>query len=171
MKYRKETGGMAKTGPKVVRPVKQKTLRKTSARKAKPEPTPKEVEEHNKSHLPYASWCKICISAKAKEDAHRQRKDVVADPLQLPLVEMDYTIVDTAAILVAVAENHGYGMAIRCLMKGAVSYSVGAIQRFLMESGMSSGIRLRTDQEPAVMALAQKIASHRKQVLSWRLRL
>ena len=47
MKYRKETGGMAKTGPKVVRPVKQKTLRKTSARKAKPEPTPKEVEEHN----------------------------------------------------------------------------------------------------------------------------
>ena len=78
MKYRKETGGMAKTGPKVVRPVKQKTLRKTSARKAKPEPTPKGVEEHNKSNLPYASCCKI----RAKEDAHRQRKDVVAGSSQ-----------------------------------------------------------------------------------------
>ena len=91
--------------------------------------------------------------------------------MQLPLVEMDYTIVDTAAILVAVAESHGYGMAIRCLMKGAVSDSVGAVQRFLIVSGMSSEIHLRTNQEPAVMAWHRKLHRNVRQVLSWNLRL
>ena len=35
-------------------------------------PSQREVDEHNLTHLPYRSWCPICIQAKGKEMDHRR---------------------------------------------------------------------------------------------------
>eukprot|EP00974_Lingulodinium_polyedra_P125558 11195032-Lingulodinium_polyedra.AAC.1 len=38
------------------------------------DPTPQEREEHNATHVPYRSWCPVCVKAKGKEEAHRSSK-------------------------------------------------------------------------------------------------
>ncbi len=35
------------------------------------DPTPQEREEHCVTHVPYRSWCPICVKAKGKEESHR----------------------------------------------------------------------------------------------------
>ena len=39
-------------------------------------PTQSEVDEHDKTHLPYRSWCPVCVMAKGKEDGHFSRETV-----------------------------------------------------------------------------------------------
>ena len=36
------------------------------------QPIQKEVVEHECSHLPYRSWCKICVKAKGKDMGHQR---------------------------------------------------------------------------------------------------
>ena len=38
------------------------------------EPTRTERLEHEKTHLPYRSWCKVCVMAKGREDPHSETK-------------------------------------------------------------------------------------------------
>ena len=35
-------------------------------------PTAKEVESHNRTHLPYRNWCPHCVRAKGKDLDHRR---------------------------------------------------------------------------------------------------
>ena len=35
-------------------------------------PTEKEVEDHNRTHLPYRNWCPHCVRAKGKDLDHRK---------------------------------------------------------------------------------------------------
>ena len=38
-------------------------------------PSPEEVEEHNKTHLPYRCWCRHCLRGRGKELPHCTKKD------------------------------------------------------------------------------------------------
>ena len=35
------------------------------------EPTRKEWEEHQLTHVPYRSWCPFCVKGRGRQDAHR----------------------------------------------------------------------------------------------------
>ena len=35
------------------------------------EPTEKEVEEHERTHLPYRDWCKHCVMGRGRSEPHR----------------------------------------------------------------------------------------------------
>ena len=35
-------------------------------------PTEKEVEDHNRTHMPYRNWCPHCIRAKGRDMDHRR---------------------------------------------------------------------------------------------------
>ena len=35
-------------------------------------PTQKEVEDHERTHLPYRNWCSVCVRAKGKDADHRR---------------------------------------------------------------------------------------------------
>ena len=37
-------------------------------------PTLAEREEHERTHIPYRSWCRHCVAARATNPAHRGRK-------------------------------------------------------------------------------------------------
>ena len=39
------------------------------------DPTDKEVEEHNVTHLPHRSWCPVCVKARGKEVAHKKVRE------------------------------------------------------------------------------------------------
>ena len=37
-------------------------------------PSLKEVDDHNATHLPFRSWCPICVAARAKNYSHKDRE-------------------------------------------------------------------------------------------------
>ena len=56
-----------KEEPSEERPVKGGQSRVTM-------PTLKERQEHERTHLPYRSWCRHCVAARASNPAHRGRR-------------------------------------------------------------------------------------------------
>ena len=50
------------------------------------EPTQKEIDQHNLTHLPYMSWCPHCVSTRRPNVAHRSR----SAESSLPLLALDY---------------------------------------------------------------------------------
>ena len=55
-------------------------------------PTAKERQEHERTHLPYRSWCRHCVSARASNPAHRGRKFPIAveEDMDTKQVSYDY---------------------------------------------------------------------------------
>ena len=51
------------------------------------DPTSREREHHNATHIPYRSWCPVCVKAKGKEETHVRRNDYQS---LKPTVSYDY---------------------------------------------------------------------------------
>jgi hypothetical protein len=52
------------------------------------EPNMEEVEEHNKTHLPFISWCRHCVRGRGKKMAHYKNKD--KDKMGMHEVHFDF---------------------------------------------------------------------------------
>ena len=122
------------------------------------EPTPTERATHNLTHLPYRSWCPLCVKAKAKQDAHRKLTD------RQPVVQLDYAFLRTVehvdekvTVLTAIDIQTSLCMAVIVPRKGDDDYAVTEVKRFLLETGRTR-CTLQTDQEPAMKTLIQRIA-------------
>ena len=50
-------------------------------------PTAAEREEHNRTHLPYRSWCPVCIAGRGVADHHRKSEE---EERTQPEVAFDY---------------------------------------------------------------------------------
>ena len=48
--------------------------RRARGRPQPTQPTKQEMEEHALTHMPYRSWCPICVKAKGKQDAYKQQQ-------------------------------------------------------------------------------------------------
>ncbi len=57
-------------------------------------PCQEDVERHYLTHLPYRNWCPVCVRAKAKEDAHRRTAESPEDKSGLPIVSLDYAVIN-----------------------------------------------------------------------------
>ena len=58
--------------------------------KSKPNPTrptEEEVERHNKTHIPYRSWCPHCVRGRAVNDPHRK---LATRRGKVSVISMDY---------------------------------------------------------------------------------
>ena len=53
-------------------------------------PTQAEVHEHEATHLPYRSWCPVCVAGRRDNPQHRKRDD---EDREVPEVMMDYAFV------------------------------------------------------------------------------
>ena len=54
-------------------------------------PTRKEIEEHEVTHIPFRSWCKHCIRGRAVNTPHKTKKKTEEDEEgKLPKISMDY---------------------------------------------------------------------------------
>ena len=130
------------------------------------EPTREEREEHSLTHLPFKAWCALCVAAKAADEPHHQLPPALPD--ETPVVEMDYGFLrsgeETVAqpILAATAKPSGYCFAGAARTKGAGDMNtIAAMCRFLVEAGLTARLRLRTDAEPSIKAVAAAVAAQR----------
>ena len=63
-------------------------------RKKTTSPTLVEREEHERTHIPFRSWCSHCVAARASNPAHRGRKfaKAVEDDKDMKQVSYDYCV-------------------------------------------------------------------------------
>ena len=131
------------------------TARKPKALTSPLEPTQQERELHNLTHVPYRSWCEICVKAKGKETPSRRNLD------RQPVIQVDYCFLTTgdgcptATVLTAVDIQTGFGSAVVTPSKGRDQYSIAELKRFVFEIGRTYGI-IQYDPEPSLKALVSE---------------
>ena len=81
-------------------------------------PNSVEVAKHDKTHLPYRSWCLVCVRAEGKEDAHPQVKRGRDESSGFPVISMDYGLLEEKLALLTVEdEDSGSTLCYDCLTK------------------------------------------------------
>ena len=124
-------------------------------------PTQAEIDAHEATHLPYRSWCPVCVAGRRDNPQHRRRED---GDREVPEVIMDYAFIrrqnetetltvlivkdrDTRAIRGAVMRHKGV-----CLDE-ASDRAADIIRSF----GHKGKIILKVDNESALKALREEV--------------
>ena len=128
-------------------------------------PPAEEVESHNITHTPPRPWCDICVAAYGKEDPHFRgaNNKEEADKSGIPIVSLDYNDVEKGKAMTIVGKDESTGMPInhKVSCKGpADEWVVRKIVKDLEDIGRRDVI-LKTDGEPAIVALQSKIIESR----------
>ena len=131
-------------------------------------PTKAEVEEHNRTHAEYRSWCPHCVAGKSVSAQHRRR-----DPNEEKLgvtISIDYAFrtaeeaeEDLAPILVAYDNNYESIWAIEVAAKG-IEAGVGVewlVEKLDMSGYHGTKITLKSDNEPSILAFKNAVAMRR----------
>ena len=133
-------------------------------------PTAKERQEHERTHLPYRSWCRHCVSARASNLAHRGRKfpTAIEEDKDMKQVSYDYCFMrdqpgmESAKILVSKDRATRMVSAHVVPLKGAViDWVIQPCARDLERLGHYGQVTLRSDQEAAIVDVMREIANLR----------
>ena len=82
-------------------------------------PTREEIDLHDLSHLPYRNWCPVCVKAKAREDGHFRHEDGHDSEHGLPVISMDYEMLEEKVIMIIVKDDAtGSTLCYDCVCKG-----------------------------------------------------
>ena len=159
--------------------------------KAKPIPQPRrptrsEIEQHELTHIPYRSWCVHCVRGAGRSDPHRgskDDKDAEDRENAISTWSMDYCFMtDNAEMLtkkemeqagwervkdtVIVCDDRrtgGVRAHLVCAKGASDAWVAGKIKSDMEDFGYGGvPIRLKTDQEPAIVDLQRAIISKRE---------
>ena len=133
------------------------------ARKPPPGPTADELDKHELTHVVFRSWCKHCISSRAKEDPHRS---VATHEGRTPKVMLDWMFFTSdqepgvqLPVLVVYDLSTGAVMAMQSTKDSSV-VTVGAVVQTL-ETWGHTDVVLHADGEPATKSLVRSVANAR----------
>ena len=132
------------------------------------EPLSEERERHNVSHLPPQLWCEHCVRGRAPEADHKRVTFEQADK-ELPVIAFDFAFLKTsqgserttvadayATQLVAVDVDSGMIRVVPAPGKNVSDYLVTGLKKFV-ESTFHTKVRLRCDNEPAAITIAERV--------------
>ena len=138
------------------------------------DPTKKQREEHERTHLPYRSWCEDCVRARARNAPHHKQK--AEDPLEeikVPRIHMDYFFMSredekasSNPILVIVDEKSGSRYARLVGKKGLsgdgemdwlVEDIVTTLKGWGHAGGAAGHLILKSDGEAAILAVKNAV--------------
>ena len=128
-------------------------------------PTQAEVDDHNRTHLPYRNWCPHCVQGKGKDLDHRKSAE---EERGLNEFSFDYCFPGNEfgfklTVLVGRERASGMTMATVVPMKGSMGkFTVDKVLHFMTECGSQCGdVIIKTDQEPAIEYLMKDIVEAR----------
>ena len=132
------------------------------------EPLSEERKRHNVSHLPPQPWCEHCVHGRAPEGDHKRVTFEQADK-ELPVIAFDFAFLKTsqgsgrtivagahATQLVAVDVDSGMIRVVPAPGKNVSNYLVTGLRKFV-ESTFHTKVRLRCDNEPAAIIIAERV--------------
>ena len=140
-------------------------MRRTAKMNDPKEPKKQEREEHEKTHLPFRSWCRHCIRGRGKEAAHRKQEGGGG----LPEVHFDVAFMgdeadagNTVPMLVVRAKEDRMTLATAVPRKSAGEFVVSRVIAFLKEIGIEKlDVIAKSDQEPAIMSLVNEVGKQK----------
>ena len=132
--------------------------------KASQQPTEQERREHNLTHLPYRSWCSICVESKGRSNNHPPQKTSA-----VPVIQCDFAYIkgihDKQVIPVLTAIDVETGMSMATLVQDKqrqFTYLTQCLQTCLTECGRTQAILaptvLQSDQEEYLVSLLKTTA-------------
>ena len=133
--------------------------------KAPQQPTRQERFEHELTHLPYRTWCPICVKSKGRTDNHPKQTS------KQPVIQVDFTYMkafgdkQVLPVLTAIDVESGMAMAVLVQDKNQQQqYLVRCLQTFMFECGRAqatlSPTTLQTDQEEFILNLLKTVAQN-----------
>ena len=129
-------------------------------------PTEKEREEHYRTHLPYRSWCPVCVAGRGAQDSHRNTGE--EEERTIPTIGYDYCFMrnnpggDYVPVLVAKDKWTKLISAHVVPFKGAdVEWISQQCSRDIQKTGHHGSVILRSDQEPAIIDVLKSVAKER----------
>ena len=140
------------------------------ARKTEAVPSVKEVEEHNLEHSVCRSWCPHCVKGRAEAYGHRKGD---SEEKGVPAVAVDYMHMRSEqekegerGMPVMVMKDSRTRMITAKVVpsKGLDSYAVASVSRALEQLGCKKVI-LRSDNEPAILALKEAVRQSEEGVI------
>ena len=143
-------------------------------RKSPKDPTKKEKEEHELTHIPFRSWCEHCVKSRARNADHRRKAPVdPLDKVKVPRVHMDYFFMpreDESASsnpLFVMADEKSEARYARAVGKKGLGVShemdwlIEDISKTLKSWGHAGGtgghLILKPDGEPALLQLKNAV--------------
>ena len=125
-------------------------------------PSPKEVDEHYATHCPYRTWCPVCVKASGHEAPHKRRLER-DEETGFPVISMDYEALEDEIKFLALKDEVSGGLwSYDCESKGpSDAWVVRQIVRDLEDMGRKE-ICLKSDNEPAMLAMQKAIATARE---------
>ena len=122
-------------------------------------PDPEVVRRHEMTHATAEQWCDTCVKARGRDDPHYERDEaerITQTVDELPMVQLDYTFADGVTILDLDADVLHCGAGTVVERKGATRFAVQWILKKLEQFGLKD-MRLRTDSEHAIVAVAREV--------------
>ena len=135
-------------------------------------PSRKEIEDHERTHLPFRDWCKHCVMGRARNELHKKDSSQVGS---VPRVSMDYMYMHEENVDKKMPEIvKGEGLPIIVTKVRADGESKGIVARVVPEKGYNEYAVKRTaqdlesmfgykkmilkgDQEPALQVLMDSV--------------
>ncbi|CAE8636697.1 unnamed protein product, partial [Polarella glacialis] len=145
---------------------------------ASAQPTAEARALHRCTHTPYAAWRTTCISARGTDRPHCrvQREEESSGvgvrggaPHHPRVLQLDYSFwkaastESTVPVLLGMDTPGAYAFSAMSRVKGREDMeALRALYDFTLEAGlMGQDLRVRTDSEPSIMALAQALGNRR----------
>ena len=137
-------------------------------------PSSIDIEKHNASgHLPFRSWCPICVRGRGKEDAH-QRKPTSRNT-DIPYFTCDYCFLSSESqvevdepkrLTVLVIKEHNSKSLFGCVVPHKGITQTDANVNFFLEcidelGNAATNIVIKNDQEPSIVAVINMVKEKR----------
>ena len=125
-------------------------------------PTQQDINDHNRTHLPYINWCPHCVRARGRDLDHRTCVEVERS---FPEFAFDYCFPGNEhgnRITVLVGRERATGMIMATVVPGKGSkgkFAADKVMEYIDEcGGASSSIIVKTDQEPAIEYMVKDLS-------------
>ena len=123
-------------------------------------PNRAEVEEHQKTHLPFRNWCKHCVRGRGVEEPHKRQKEEVG----MPEIHVDFMFMGDEGkdkkwtILVAKERSTKMTMATVLPSKSSGAFAARRMVAFMREIGCEFGdLMMKSDNEESIKALVSDV--------------
>lgn len=129
-------------------------------------PTKEEYDKHRRTHLPYRTWCPICVHSKRENTGHRQHGKQYRG---LPVISLDCMFMGNGAEdenkpIVVMHDSESEGIwAMVAKFKGDDGYIVNRITEIIRGLGYMKVV-LKSDQEAGIVDAERRVRDRRHRI-------
>ena len=161
VQYQKDIGVISKNIEQQMLGPQPKTQGKASEMPS----NPLEVEQHEVTHLPFASWCDVCVRTKSRDDPTVHNADLERELTGIPHIQLDWMFLGRQCpSLVMIDSDTRYGAVCPTRSKGVWRSVAEFVVKFSLELNCTNEVCFVMDSEPATVGPLDMIVAVRQEM-------